>query len=364
LSTILIISPEPWEGHFVSKHHYAIELALRGHDVLFFGPPEASSTIRLERVVRENAVLRVVRAGRVAPALRFLPGWVRRGLEAAWLRRLEAVAGTHIDVVWLFENSRFFDMRFAGDRLKIYHQVDLNQDLHPDRAAATADIAIAISGPIAERLKGAASLPLRITHGCQWRPAGALPAQGEERFAGCQVHAMLTGNLDTVYMDTQLVSDLVADHPEVRFHFVGRYTIDSGLHQALQSAPNAVFWGPLPAMDLPALLARADILLVTYLADTYLQQLANPHKIMEYLASGRAVLATRTLEYEERPGLIEIAPDREAYRAMFKAMAADPQHWNSEANVARRRAFAGDHTYGRQIDRIAAALGDRGGLVS
>ena len=39
---ILIISPQPWYQLFVSKHHYAIELAKYGNTVYFLNPPDAS----------------------------------------------------------------------------------------------------------------------------------------------------------------------------------------------------------------------------------------------------------------------------------------------------------------------------------
>jgi hypothetical protein len=108
----------------------------------------------------------------------------------------------------------------------------------------------------------------------------------------------------------------------------------------------------------------ADVLLLAYLADQYLEQLANPHKMMEYLASGRCVLATRTLDYEDKPGLIEMATDQADYAKRFAAITAAPALWNSPERVAQRRAFAADNTYSRQIDRIAQAMGSRGSMIS
>ncbi len=37
-SQILLISTESWDGHFVSKHHYAITLTVKGHKVYFLNP--------------------------------------------------------------------------------------------------------------------------------------------------------------------------------------------------------------------------------------------------------------------------------------------------------------------------------------
>ena len=366
MSTILIISPEPWSGHSVSKHHYASELAKRGHTVIFHGPPDTRHDgLRLEVVKGVPGDLRVLHSPQVAPGLRFLPATLRRALEARWLRKVEAIASATIDMVWNFENSRFFDLRFAGDRLKIYHQVDLNQDFHPKIAAETADLSIAISDPIERRLKSSARSLIRITHGCPNVSNKQLaPASIEERFSKEDFNAVLTGNFDIQYLDVLLLKRLVEMHPNVCFHFVGKFTHNIGLHAAVGASSNAIFWGHQPSEYLSSFLDRADVLLVTYLADDHLDQLANPHKIMEYLTSGRCVLATRTLEYEESSGLVEIAQDRDDFLHRFSEIVATPSFWNTPEMIAKRRAYASDNTYSKQLDRIAEALGPKGYLIS
>jgi hypothetical protein len=365
VSTILLISPEPWDGHFVSKHHYARELARRGHNVLFYGPPDATGPMRLVAVADQPGSLRVLHAPIVAPGLRFLPRSLRRTLEARWLRQVEQIVGHPIEVVWSFENSRFFDMGFAGGRLKIYQQVDLNQDFHPARAAATADLAIANDAPIEQRLAPVARHLIRITHGYAGHDMiDSVPDELEPDFACAPVNAVLIGNLDIAYLDVPLLTQLVADHLGTRFHFVGNYTRGQGLHGAVGQAHNTRFWGRQSAHALPAFLSCADVLLLTYLAGQHLDQLANPHKMMEYLAAGRCVLATRTLEYDDRPDLIETACDSVDYTRRFAAIVANPSAWNRPEQIVRRQDFARDNTYSRQVDRIAQAIGSRGRLVS
>ena len=117
-------------------------------------------------------------------------------------------------------------------------------------------------------------------------------------------------------------------------------------------------------MRLCPFLERADVLLVAYRAVEHLDQLANPHKIMEYLAAGRCVLASRTLEYEVRPDLVVTASDVEDYCNRFAEIISDPGVWNTPDLIARRRDVAADNTYSRQLDRIASALGGRGSLIS
>jgi hypothetical protein len=369
----LIISPEPWEGNFVSKHHYAQELARRGHDVLFFGPPDEQGEIAFATIEGTwEGQLRVLRSPKVARGLRLMPGLLRRRLEANWLRQVEQKAGSRVEVVWLFENSRFYDMRFASERLKIYHQVDLNQDFHPETAAATADLAIAISQPIEARIKEKSQRFLRITHGCQAAQIDNLTdpdslsrsKQIDAVFIAFPVNAVMTGNLDIPYLDLELLRDLVVQHPTFGFHFVGRYTQNTGLHALLGRAKNAIFWGFQPAHDLPYYLNQADVLLVAYSAQHHLDQLANPHKIMEYLVAGPCILASRTLEYESRPDLLTSADSPENFLGTFANIVKNLDNLNSPEQIAHRRAFAAENTYPRQLDRIASALGTQGNLIS
>lgn len=349
----------------MSKHHYALELVRRGHRVLFYGPPEVGPLrLSLEGKAGPGQLL-LLHGPRVAPGLRLMPPRLRRALEARWLAGVERLVGESVDVVWLFENSRFFDMGFAGDRLKIYHQVDLKQDFHPERAAASADLAIAISAPIERRIASAARQFLRITHGCPTVDAAdSAPSWLNATFARYRFNAVITGNLSIPFLDNELLADLVEEHPDCGFHLVGRYTPGRGLHALISNAANAIFWGQHTSDAIPSFLEQADVLLVAYQTEEYIEQLANPHKIMEYLASGRCVLASRTLEYEGRPDLVETAWTREDFKSRFAEITEKPSIYNTPDLVARRQAFAADNTYPRQLERIITALGPRGGILS
>ena len=48
--TILLISPQSWGTMFLSKHHYAIELARRGNTVYFLNPPLQKNRAQQESI--------------------------------------------------------------------------------------------------------------------------------------------------------------------------------------------------------------------------------------------------------------------------------------------------------------------------
>jgi glycosyltransferase involved in cell wall biosynthesis len=361
MSTVLIISPEPWDAHSVSKHHYAIELARRGHDVLFYGPPSPSGPMVITPVERDGVRLRVVHAGRVAPGLRWLPGLLRRGIEALWLKKLERVAGCRVGVVWLFENSRFFDMRFAGERLKIYHQVDLNQDFYPATAAATADICFCTSDFIRERLLPYQPRVFKIHHGTA-QPLAPRYLNDEclARLSYAGAQAVYIGNLDMAYLDAELLAKVIVALPAVRFHLVGSYSRSGRLWQLASNLPNAVWWGKLDSALIPSILDRVDVLLVTYQAARFREQLSSPHKFMEYLASGKTVIATYTDEYKDKRHLLEMVDDTDNYLSTLQRVLTNLSDYNCPQRQAERRVFAAEHSYSRQYDKMLALLAAHG----
>ena len=84
---------------------------------------------------------------------------------------------------------------------------------------------------------------------------------------------------------------------------------------------------------------------------------------VEYLDSGRCVLATKTLEYEQYPSLIEMADTNEDFLQKFEQIVASPSNWNTHEQTAERKAFAADNTYSRQIDRISAVIEAQKGIT-
>ncbi|WP_284260796.1 hypothetical protein [Roseicyclus amphidinii] len=355
MSTILIISPEPWDGHFVSKHHYARELAGRGHRVLFHGPPGEGGPMHLVPVPDAPGDLRVLHASRVAPGLRFMPGAMRRGLEARWLAQVEALAGERIDIVWNFENSRFYDLGFAGDRLKIYQQVDLNQDFHPAKAASTADIAIALNAPIANRLRSlGVDKPVHlVSHGLTLPTGQAAPPNLPKD----RIHAAYIGNLEIRYLDVEAFAQVVRAHgPRVDFHLFGRFTDTTSLRQALAGLENVIWYGWQDPPTVYRHLSAMDIAMVLYRTQMDPEQISNSHKVLEYLHSGAVVASSYLSDYEDRPDLIEMAPLNGSYPDLFASVVERLDSLNTLEQRRRRRVHALEHTYPRKLDQIEAII--------
>lgn len=337
-----------------------MELARRGHDVLFYGPPARLGETVIEPIYLAGVRLRVVHAGKVAPGLRFVPAFVRRYAESRWLRKLEKLAECQIGTVWLFENSRFFDLRFAGKRLKIYHQVDLNQDFHHATAAATADICFCTSDLIRERLLPHHPLVFKIHHGTPQAHAPiSLTDDQQLRLDHVGAQAAYIGNLDMAYLDAELLAHAAQAFPQVRFHLVGGFSRAGLLWQRLGGLPNVVWWGKLDSGLIPAVLASVNVLLVTYQSERWQDQ-SSPHKFMEYLASGKTIVATYTDEYKDKRHLLEMVDDSDAFIPALQRVLAHLDRYNSPQRQAERRAFAAEHSYARQYEKVFDLLARHG----
>ena len=349
---ILLISPEAWTAHAVSKHHYALTLAQLGHQVFFLDPPDPSLRRWEFNLISDEPNLKVIRGPTVARGIRFFPASLRRWIERRWLLRLEEQTESRIDVIWLFENSRFYDLRFADSRLKIYHQVDLNQNFHAGTAAATADICFCTTDFIRDRLFPHNFFTYKIHHGTPLPVArGSLSLDQSARFLAGGINAVYVGNLDMHYLDVDLLAEAARAHPAVRFHFVGGYSETGLLHRLAGCLDNVVWWNKVPSSLIPAILERADLLLVTYQAARWRDQ-ASPHKFMEYFASGKTVVSTYTDEYKDKRHLIEMADQVTDYLPTLDRVLSNLAHYNSAARMAERKSFAEAHTYKKQISRI------------
>jgi hypothetical protein len=119
----------------------------------------------------------------------------------------------------------------------------------------------------------------------------------------------------------------------------------------MPALPNVTWVGRVHPSEITGLLDASDALLVAYRPELVGEQ-ASPHKVMEYLLSGRVVIASYMDEYKDKPGLVEMAPRGGEIVPVFRAVMADLARHNAPERQAARRAFALDHSYERQLDRI------------
>jgi len=355
MKKILIISPEPWNGHFVSKHHYAITLAKQDYRVYFLDPPNGNlKNIQIEKTKYEN--LFFIKSPQVAKGLRFYPKFLRVYIEKRWLKNLENKIGQKFSTIWLFENSRFYNMEFAEDRLKIYHQVDLNQDFHVKEASESADICFCTTDYIKQEIKKFNSKVFKIHHGVSLNNKSIkLTKIEKKRFFKNKKNITYIGNLNMKYLDIYILKQVATNFPNILFHFVGGYNKDTPLYKECKNLSNIIWWNKVDSEKIPEILTYSDIVLVSYQSKHYIDQ-ANPHKIMEYLASGKVIVATYTDEYKDKRELLEMVDNSKDFIKKFDEVINNLEFYNSKERQEKRIAFAKNNTYEKQFERIKSLI--------
>lgn len=328
-----------------------MELADRGAQVFFLDPPDQTRCGQEFRIKDEVAPgIREVLHQAPLRGLRFLPSILRKPLMKRQVRRLEKACGVEsFDVVWSFEGSRFFHLSLFGpESLKIFHMVDLVQNQNLSKVGASADLVFSTTSFIEEELSPYAVRVQRIPHG--YRPGGSVVEEGLRKGDGVQVGYL--GNLSIPFLDRELMTKLPQCFPEACFHFFGPTDEEDPFLKELKGRSNVLQHGPIPRERIAPCLSEIDVLLVLYDAEAYRKQVAAPHKMMDYLASGKVIVATWMEEHREHRDLIRMVERQEDLIPALKEVVENLETWNAPELQKRRKAIAESRTYDKLLDRI------------
>ena len=353
--TVLIISPEFWGRSYLSKHHYAECLAERGNKVFFLDPPGVSkSADALAAEARYPGRLHII-PDKGQRGLRFLPDSAARWVMRRQLRAIERRYGVRFDLVWSFDNSRYYLLDALPGTFSIHHLVDLEVDFNMAKACRTADLCLAVTHTIMHRMASYNKRAFFLQHG--YRPLAKTEArlpQGRGKLKAAYI-----GNLLMANFDMALFRRLAEENPATDFYLIGSYGFGNlnlrvdferaRLISELQTLPNIYLLGERTPADTYTMVDEADILLLMYF--NYHRKVDNSSKLPPYLASGKVILSDRVTEYEHT-GLLEMTDSREAFLARFNAICADIEAYNSPEKQQRRIAYAHAHRYAQQLDKI------------
>lgn len=366
--TVVLISPEPWEGFKVSKHHYAEELGLLGHRVVFIEPPNRERT-KTAVEIRETGVPGVS----VLSYRTWFPYRLKfhaRPLFNLGMRQqanlIRAAIGGPIDIVWDMDIAyNFIDLRVLAARFNIFHPVD------PDKGIAKfgdkdADLVLSVSQAIIDPLCGGPRPAYVIPHGL-----GRLyEAFGKSIILSpppvddtLRPRVAYVGNLDRVDIDWPIIVKMVRQHTDTEFWFIGphdkvRY---NPVFAQLEMLDNCFLPGLMKAEQILELAPTIDVWLACYDPAKSIRAGMNSHKVLEYLATGRSVLSNR---FDVLAGTdLVVMPDslsNETLPQCLTEILANRRSNNSPARQRLRVAHALQFTYAahlRRIDGLIEATG-------
>ncbi len=324
---------------------------------MFFLNPPRKSSIQL-RTVKNN--FRVIDYPGHLSGIRFLPSFLSNIFDKRLVSSLQSAIDVKFDVVWSFDNSRFFHLNvFGDDVLKICHIVDHNQNFQTKAHAASADLCLTTSEYILNRIILYNKRVHNIGHGYNFKKKSrdsctSLPGANK-------IKALYVGNLLYPTIDYLQLLNIIHTFPRIDFCFIGPIkssnlgTSTNDLHfhvEQLRNMPNTYLLGPKPADELSDWLDSANILFFVYKESERIQ-MANPHKMMEYLGSGKPIICSYTHEYRNLPkDLIHMARSNHMLPALFSKVSNDLSYYSSSSVSEARKAVAYNNSYEKQIIRI------------
>lgn len=366
---VVIVGTSWWDGTPLLEHHLAVELSAH-HRVLYVEPPtsvltrfrsrEASRAARppgLHSVAPGVTVLAVrlpplLYRPAVKPlSLRLLARSLRRAVARLGSPRVAALVVASMDPLLgcLDEDVSVYyakDDYVAGAELVAVDRGAIESWTR--RLCAAADVVVAVSPVLAERLRQLGADPVLVPNGCDVAHFGAAgpPPDGAPPTAAFVGH--LSNRVDVAMLEA------VAERG-VRLRIVGptQETLSRGHFDGLRGRPNVEWTGPVPYAALPAVLSDVTTGLLPY-GDTAFNRASFPLKVLEYLAAGRRVVSTdlpaiRWLGTEH----VTVAADPRAFADAVEASMSTPL---LAAEVEARRDFARAHTWERRAETLMRAV--------
>lgn len=352
-----VISPQPWAGFQVSKHHYARALAGRGWRVVFIDPPTnlgRAGMISLDPTGVEN--IETLKYQTFFPYnLKFRARWLFDLLMKIQAQAIRRRAGGP-DLVWDFDNAyQFRDLRPFRAGKTVFHLVDdVGRRGMGDKHA---DHFLTLHPLFCRNAGGTCKNGHVIGHGVGKMYVDAARNASGARTNSERPHIGLVANLGAIWIDWESVAEMVRRHPEGRFTFWGPLPDENRRPVALKAvlaAANAAFPGLTQPETVIAQSGDVDVWLLPFLSEKLDGgRPLNSHKVLEYLSTGKVVLMSWLEAYEGNP--LVNAADRPESRDMpdrLDRLLTNLASVNSPEQQAARRAYALERSYERHLDHI------------
>lgn len=354
--TILIISPESWGTNFVSKHHYATELAERGNKVYFLNPPGSRNDIM---EINKNLYLLTYKP--LIKGINYLYRWLRDRVSLIDIAKIIKLADRpDFDIVWSFDPYRFQNLNLFKSKIAIYHSVDVHNKVLEREIANSADMVLGSSDQILQDIK-TKNPKIKINHGLGSQFSNHVfnyksPAQ--------RIKVGYVGNLHYQHIDKVVLRRIIEENPEIEFHFIGpsklsnlsKKCLNEDLIQFIEKQKNCLLHGAKPYNQLPELLNQFHLFLMCYTGDKNVAEMANPHKILEYLSTGKVVVSHYIDEYKDKRNLLEMVEDNTQLSKKIKEVIHNLDYYNRREKQQIRIAWSEENTYLKQIERIERQL--------
>ena len=372
---VVVCAGTPWDGVPFPEHHLAERLARGYASVLYVDPPISHLTARRHpeyAASLDGPRLRLVAPGLARLTTVVLPGVERRGIQAATealvgrsVRRAVGALGGQVAAVVVANQHDLFGACDARRRI-LYATDDLvaGADLsrgdagrlsaQARRQAAHADLVVGVSEVICDTWRALGAPTELVPNGVDtelFAEVDTAPLPSDVDLP--RPVAGFVGHLSR-RIDLQLLEAVAASGVSLLLVGPRQNSFDLSRIERLLSRPNVRWVGPKPFGELPSYLRVIDVGLTPY-GDTAFNRASFPLKTLEYLAAGRAAVAT------DLPAARFLATDLVTLATspadFVAATQAELVRRPSPALREARQAFARRHSWDERTRQFAALLG-------
>jgi GT2 family glycosyltransferase len=356
---VVLLPVIPWSYRRQRPQQLAEALARRGHRVLY-GTVEGFGEPRVPTPAAPGVLLLPI-AGPRAEDLgdRKLDG---RVLEAA----LDSISETrntfelHAATVILqspFWTPLALRLREQFGWPIVYDCIDLHAgfpknrpgflESEEKRLAAEADLCLATSEVLLDRMRSASSNTCFLPNACDYDRFASVPAPSP---ADGRVTVGYVGAVDD-WFDFVLLADMARLRPGWTFEIVG--AVEASRTDRLMNRPNITFFGERAHSELPEFRARFDVEIIPFcLSD--LTHSVDPVKAYEAAASGRVVVATpmRSMDRLRRAGIVKSASTAAEFVRSIEQIVSD----NDGRRTNTLRSFAAENTWDHRASELSLRI--------
>lgn len=364
---VVILSPQPWNHIFISKHHYAFAFS-KHNDVWFITGPEKEGGFSDEITIVEGSSVKLLRYRFwLNQMVKFRAPLLYRKLCTLRLKRLIKKHIGKADICFDFGCYQFLDsLQSLPAEKRVFFPVDDNHQLKISSRGA--DYLFSVSQNVLDKFSTSNVKGIFINHGL----SEFFSARARKRInspinvnkqAG-RISIGYSGNLFISFLDIPVFTRIIQENPEVDFHFFGSLDycrentdLHNGWNQLLNHNPNVKLHGLLKPEKLASEYEKMDGFILCYKPDYKNYHGENSHKVLEYLSTGKLLISTFLSSYADSDLLNMSGKDQnEALVTVFKESIDQLAFFNSDTYQQRRISFALANTYDKQIERIESVL--------
>lgn len=294
---ILIFSNEPWGDVWYSKHNWAFELSKK-NNVFFINPPKKWCLKNLFKISITSYTerLKILNYNNLLPFTRI--GWlyqINNFIISKRIKKFLFKNNCNEFIFWTFDPYRCTNPKLFSPKFAIYFIADKYQTQKEKELISNTDFFITVSKELTNNL-GLKKL-LVLSHGIS-----SSEFNNDEDVTIEEGYALYIGQID-YRIDYELVIKMVESFPDKRFLFIGQpqHNLSDKNFKRLfidKAYSNLIHLPPIHFKRLKNYIAKAKICLAPMLLHVHGNNI-NHHKLLQYLALGKPVLAPTFRDYEK-----------------------------------------------------------------